>query len=186
MIVNISSLKQEIGKLKNIIDKYEETNLNIYNAFSYASSFWSDINSKKFFSDIESEHQQVNKIIEEFNEFQDIYQYIIDSYEKIGNYCKYDLNYKEKVISAIESYIEKLKIVIKYYNQLDLSFCADIASQILGEKAKLMTNLEKINSSLYNIKKFYEEIEEIDQQVNSKLAKLNIDIIQENIIDEYV
>ena len=72
------------------------------------------------------------------------------------------------------------------YNDLDLSFCNDIANKINKEKRELLKIKENIIASKTKVKDTLLKIEEIEKDINLKLSKIDIEVIKQVDINEFM
>ena len=74
------------------------------------------------------------------------------------------------------------------YNNMDLGFCSGstLANKIYKQKQELLKIKEKLIQDKEKIKDIFEKIEEIEKDVNLKLSKINIEVIKEADINEFM
>ncbi len=186
MQVNILKMKAEINKLNNLIENYELTYLNLYNEINKASSFWQDNNARNYFKNIEIEKRNTKRFIDEVNSCKDIYKFLIEKYEKLGNKISVNIKNKDDVVSELNKYLDKLQSIINYYDNLDLSFCPNERIYLLNEKDKLKEEKNQVNNIKDGIKEKFSYIEEIEKQISSKIAKIDIEILKETDIKGFI
>ena len=186
MKINVKNLKLEVNNLKKIIEEYDDIYLNLYNEFSLSSFLWNDTNSKKFYKDLDVEKIRVQDTINEMYSINNIYKYIINQYEKIGNNIYYDLSNKNIILSDIKKYQQRLNVIINKYNNLDTSSCPQISNYIIKEKTIIKESLNLTNTVYKNINILYKKLEELDKEIKLRVSKIDISYIKENDIYDYV
>lgn len=186
MQINILKIKSEIDKLNNLIEDYEVNYLNLYNEINKTSSLWQDNNAKKFFKNIDIEKRKAKQFIDEVNYIIDIYKFLVKKYEKIGKKISINIKAKDEVVAELNKYLDQLQNIINYYNNLDLSFCLQEQNILLAQKQKLKEEKQIINKIKEGIKAKYNYIEEIEKQVNSKILKLDIEILKVTEINNFI
>ncbi len=186
MYINLSNLKNEVNKLNNLINKYEEIYLNLYNEFNFSSYLWHDKNSESFFESLKMEKLKIKNNIEEIDDVKQLYDYIINQYEVIGNEIKCNLNSEKNILLKFDSYLAELSKTITYYNNLDLSFCPQFKEMITKEKNIIIREKIEIENVRNKIKKMYKKINEIEREVKLKISKINIEYIKENDMNNFI
>lgn len=186
MIVNTSDLKADITKLNNLIDKYEDIYLNLYNELNKSSFFWQDNKSKLFYDNANLEKLKIITTTNELRLLNDIYVYVHDSYVELGKIIEFDLKMKDKILSSFNICNEKLKNAIRNNNSVDVGFASEISSNIRDN----IGNLSKMQSSLQDfktiVKDSFNKIEEIEKEVKHKISNLKLEYIKESDITNYI
>lgn len=186
MQINILKIKSEIDKLNNLIEDYEVNYLNLYNEINKTSSLWQDNNAKKFFKNTDIEKRKTKQFIDEVNSIIDIYKFLVKKYEKIGKKISINIKAKDEVIAELNKYLNQLQNIINYYNKLDLSFCLQERNILLAQNKKLKEEKQIINKIKEEIKAKYNYIEEIEKEINSKIMKINIEILKITEINNFI
>lgn len=187
MRVDVSNIKTELVKLNKLIETYEDNYLNLYNELNKASTYWQDVHSINFFDDVDSYKLKLEINVEELNSLCDIYKYLVDQYQKIGDRINFDLDKKNSVVRTIDTYIQEINSIVSSYRSLNLSFCTHYERETLMREMRRLQNYKNILSETKSevIKKF-ETIQSIENRVKSKLSELSIEIIKENNVSEYI
>ena len=184
MNVNISNLKSEIFEYKKLIEEYEENHLNLYNEISSASFFWNDEFSKKFFIEKNNEKLKDFNTLQELNTIKNIYDYLIQKYENIGNEIDFNLSEKDNIINIYNEMISKLKRIKTSYSTLNISFCPYEAKIINNQISKIKSSIKNIEESKNKISSIFNKIENIEKEVKFNISKLVIEIIKESYLEE--
>lgn len=186
MIINIDNMKQELSKINKILSDYEYTYLNMYNEFSSVPSIWRGNVAQRFSNKVGSYKLKIKTSLEEFKSLADVYQYIIDSYEKIGKKCRYDISQRDSVLKQIELYKNSIKKIYQQYIDLGTDFDNNIKIYIDKEIRKVSEILTKIDSLYCVVKEFYSDVFEINKEVKLKLSKLSIDDLDNIEMNDFV
>ncbi|HIR49084.1 MAG TPA: hypothetical protein IAB35_03810 [Candidatus Faecimonas gallistercoris] len=186
MKVITSTLKEEVLSLNQLIKEYEKVYLNLYNEFFATSFSWQDSYQKNFTSEIEKEKKQVEKMINELTSIKDIYNYIIEKYETIGQKIIINVNTSKTILKQIDGYIEKLDSIIQSYNNLDTSFCKSEKEIIEKERNTLEYTKKKMLKIKTNIKSKIDNIERIERELKNKLSKINIELVKDNNLENCI
>lgn len=181
MEVNIQQIKKDLNDFKKLIDEYEDNFLNMYKELENATLYWKDNYSKIIFKDIREKKQKIKTNIEELNDLKGVYQYILESYSKLGEKIIANTNNKGKVISKFDDYINKIDNIIALYNHLDLKSFSNELQIILLQKEKLVKNKKIVIQLKQNMQQILSDIEEYEKEVSLKVFKINIEIIQDTI-----
>ena len=186
MIIDVNNIKDEIVKLNGLVDKYEENYLNLYNEINNASSYWNDLISVKFFDSCKIEKIETKTALDEIKSIIDVYDYILEKYQEIGNKIKCEIKDKSIIISNFNNYIVKLDDLIREYNLLDYNFDHKISSILNDQLYKLKNNRKILNSIKNEVKDIFDNIETIEKEINLRLSKINIEIIKETDISTFI
>lgn len=174
MKVNVENLKNDIRRFNKFLEEYDEIHLRMYHEFFSSTSFWNDPHAISYFKEIDIEKKDASTMVMELTSLKDLYEYLIESYEKIGKTIEWNLNYKRKIIKSLEAYIEKLKQILKKYDNLKLTNLDDIRELIETDKQKIVSNLNMTTNYLEQAQKNYNELTRIETEVKFKVSKLRI------------
>ncbi len=186
MEIDIQTLEKNSSKLIKNIDDFSNNISNIYNELNWVSGCWNDYHARLFFTNVESERIKINKTYDELVLLKEVYESIISQYKSIGNKFKVNLEAKEDILNKFNLFSDKINETISLYNDLDLSFCSDIANKINNQKSKLLKIKENIVSAKTKVKDTLEKIEEIEKNINQKLSKIDIEAIKQVDINEFM
>ena len=186
MKVNVSKLKNELISFQNLLEEYEDNYLNFYQELSSVSFFWQDSHADAFFKKVNLEKIKVQTFYEELMSIYGLYKFLTERYQAIGNLIQFDLNMRDTVISKFNLCLEKMDDVVRNYQNLDLSFCQDIASTIKNEENVILNNKKQLEVVFENVKNHFYEIEEIEKEVNLRIARITVELLQEEEIKDFV
>lgn len=188
MEINVLALEKENERLTKSIDSFYDNVLNIYNELNWASGCWNDFHAGLFFTNVNSEKIKINNTYNELKSLNDVYTYLIEQYKSIGNKIKVNLEGKDRVINKFNNYREKINELLTLYNNMDLGFCSGstLANKIYKQKQELLKIKEKLIQDKEKIKDIFEKIEEIEKDVNLKLSKIDIEVIKQADINEFM
>lgn len=178
--INVKDLNENVTELNNIILSYQESDLNLFNMMKNLTLFWQDNHAKIFFDQLEKEQISRSQLIKEIQKRKDIYQYIYNEYHHFGNKIKCNLDAKDVVINKIDNCIQKTKEIIELFNQIDITKNYKGREKIIKDREKMVNILTDYENSKIEIKKFFDQIEKIEQEIN--LKKENLDNVK---IDDY-
>lgn len=181
MEINLKQIKKKINDLKSLIDEYEEIFLNLYKELENMEFYWRDNYSEIFIKDVREKKQKIKINLEELQEVVMIYQYILESYSKLGEIITATTNNKEKVVTKYDNYINKINNILTLYNQLDLNSFPNESQIILLQKEKLVKNKQKVIQLKQQTQQLLLDIEKIEEEVKMKISKIDFEIIQDTI-----
>lgn len=180
MEININSLKQELSALNKLIEEYNINNLNMYNTFSSTTPYWIDPHSILFQNNINFEKIKVTKTYNEMIELKDIYNYMITSYQNIGDKIKINISGRENILNKFDNIISMINSIINKYNNLDYSFAnVNIITMLNKEKTELNQTKERIINLKTDIYKKFNYIENIEREIALKISRINIEYLEE-------
>ena len=186
MIIDVNNIKDEIVKLNDLLDKYEDNYLNLYNEINNASSYWNDLISVKFFDSCKIEKIETKTTLEEIKSIIDIYNYILEKYQEIGKKIKFEIKNRDIVINGFNNYIIKVDDLIREYNSINFNCNIKISNMLNDQLYKLKNNRKILNNIKDKVKDIFDNIEEIEKEINLRLSKINIDIIKEIDISIFI
>lgn len=186
MEINVDKLKNELSKLNKLVEEYEDVYLNMYNELLHASSNWQDECSLRFFENVKLEKTKVKITLDETKEIRDIYTYLIDKYEDVGNKIHVILNNKDKINNKFNNYVNKIDDLIRNYKNLDTSFCSYERKMLANEQRKIVDMRNKTVEIKEKYSQIFQEIDEIEKETAQKLSKINIEILKQSNISTYV
>ena len=184
--VNTINIKSEIAKFHKYLQDYENVYLNLYNDLNYSQKHWFDFKSMRFYEDAHTEKLKLIKNYNELTKYKEIFNYIYSGYSKLGKIINFDLKMKNPVMNSISACIESLKEVINNNNSVDIGSAPEVATYISSNTAtlsKMQTSLLALKNKL---KKDFENIEEFERTVKSKLGNLEIAYLKEKNERKYI
>ena len=177
MRVNVANLKLETQILNGLISDYEKNYQNIYNVFNDLTNYWSDGNSKIFLNNI-NEKKKIRETYHELISVYNVYKYIIENYEVLGDNIEFNLDYKNNVLDNFNNCLNALEKINTKINNVDISFCQSKenfynAKQLIKESNGNSKNIkDKIKNSIAII-------EEIERKVRKKADNIDIKFLKE-------
>lgn len=186
MNINVEKIKFDLRKYNSLLEKFEECHINFYNKINSLTSLWSDGNSSLFYDSVNVEKNDVSGVISDLKRISDVYSYIVDSYDKFGKKISYDLSIKNSVIDTFNVYLNKLDQIINSYSSLDLSFCPNEAGLLISQKQKFINVRKSIVDYMNDIINLFDEIELIENQVRVSISHIDINLIKETDISQFI
>lgn len=184
--VNVDKLKDELRELNTLINDYETNYYNLYNELKNVSNFWKDDKSVKFFSNIDVEKLQVGKLEDEIEDIRNIYNYLIDKYNCIGNDIKIDMDLRDDISLQFDKLLEIIYDGIDNFKSLDFEYCNSIANDVYSNIDNLIYVSNLIVSLKSKVNKKFNLCEEIEKNINLKITKINVEILKENDINDII
>lgn len=179
LTINTQTIQKETLSFENLINKYESIYLDLFKELDMTKESWQDNLSLQFNEKIYLEKLDTNKLINQFKDIADIYQYIYESYKKIGKKIAYNLEAKDKILNQITYNIEELTKVCEEYNNINFSFYYPERNSILNQRQKIITMLNSSKNIKQQCKTFYSNIEKIEQEIHQRLEKLENIVIKD-------
>ncbi len=186
MDINIANLKLELSNLNNLLEEYELNNLNLYNILNSSSLYWVDNNAINFFNSVNQEKVKINLFYTELKSLREIYAYIVNEYQSLGNKIRFDLTKQDDIISYFNKYLNSLNIIINKYDSLDLSFCGREAKILLSQREKLFKMKETTNDLKSDVIKIFNKINEIEKEVNLRISRIKLEVLDETDISVFI
>lgn len=178
--INVKDLNNEIVKMDNLIDDYNDVYLNLFNSINFLQNYWKGSTADRYFYNVIEEKVETEKLLNEIKLQYNIYLYIYDNYKNIGNKIRCNLDSKETIINKINNCIEKTKEIINMYTVIiDDYNDYEEKNRLIKLKDRMKNVLSKYETSKKTIKETYGKIEDIEQEINKKLAKIDFMFIED-------
>lgn len=180
MYINVAKFKTEKIQFDALIKKYDDSLRSLYYNFEQSSNYWVDGRAVYFYDDLYNEKKGVLQTLDNIFLLNDIYNCIIENYSSFGKKLKVNANSKNKVINSFDKLINDLNMLLEKYNNVKHNYDLPESSIIINQKQiiiKVKNNLENLKDKLLN---FYIEIEEIENNIFSKINNILITDIKDN------
>ena len=176
--VNVTKLKEEIAKYNSLLDSYQENYLNLYHEITNSKLYWSDPHAINFFDDKDLEKNRIDVSFEELKSIKEVYNLIINSYEKIGNFIEFNIANRDNILSKLNTYTNKLNRIMNSYNDLDYSFAdSGIKSSINSQKSYIKEMIDNANILKNSIKTLLNNIVDNENKIRSAISNINVEIL---------
>lgn len=186
MQLNVSNVYNELINLSSLINSLEKEYLNIYQLLSEVANYWKDNNSINYLNHLQKEKIKTKNICDELTNIKDVYSYFIEQYSKIGNKIFFNEKNVSKVLTKFDDYINHGENILKKYNELNLS-SYDYGFDLLDEQINtLKSNLKKSMQIKAVMKKIFDDIVSIENTIKEKISKIDLEIIKESDINEFL
>lgn len=170
--INASNLKNDINELNRLINEYEEIQLNLFNQLKDSCINWQDGNSIVFDNKIHLEKQETLLVLQNLKSKKNIYDFIYTKYCEFGKNLSCNLNNKSKLLLAIANCESQFDNIISEFKKIDHSFYYFEYQNIMNNKNKIVESRNKLIDFKNNITKIFIRIQNIEQQINNKINKL--------------
>ena len=177
MLVRVDRLREELNNYNNILNKYEDLKLKFYSELKHISTLWEDGNTPKFFDKVDTERLDCEEIIKNMKSVYEVYYYIVKSYETIGNEISFDLSKRDTVMVKFDNCINELEYIINIYDNMDLTYIEE-RDRYLNQRKSLDETKKELIDYKEKIDKILSDINDIEIQVNSKIRKIDVNIIR--------
>ena len=175
--IDLKEINKYILSLNNLIKECEEAELNIFKELDNSTTNWQDNKSLLLADNIISDKEETFFFIEKIKERQDILEYIYNSYLKIGNKIKCDINRKTKIINILNNILNEVDVSLKELGRLNYQIYVEkVQRELINIQEELITIKTKI-TNLFN------RLNNFETSINAKINKL--DNIKINNIGDY-
>ena len=171
--VNVSELKNYVYKLQQIIDEYEEIQLNIFNQLKESTINWQDGNSIKFENSIYLEKKDSDLFLQSLQNKKDIYDFICKKYGEIGNKIKCCLNNKNNILNAINNCYNETVSILNDFDKINTDFYYKEKDSILLQKQNIVKVREEIKRIKTTTLQLFNKIDNIEKLVKEKIVSLD-------------
>ena len=186
MDINVLKMEEKLKKMDKLYEEIENIYINIYNEIKNISNYWDGEKSKFFLNNVLTEKEKIKLSINNISDIKKIYIYIVNNYKKIGNTIHYNLDKKDKILSKIDDYNNRLKKINSIYDSIELNYYKEEASLIIFYKNKLNEIIINLIEIKKNIIDKYNTLERIEKEISRSINNTNIDVLKENNIINYI
>ena len=172
LLIDLTELSNQINKLDNLIDEYEEIQLNIFNQLKDASINWNDGNSLIFNEKMYDDKKESELFLMYIKEKKELFNFIYTNYSQIGKKISCNLEKKNDVVSLINSCLFQTRAILNEFNQINTSFNYYEQDNILQQRQKIIDVDKIIKDIKYNIETTYTKIEKLEKVVQKKVQEL--------------
>lgn len=169
-------MKISTSKLKCSVDYYEKIFLNLKKTFLDIENNWFGQSNKLFFKKIYEEQLKIEKNVIELRDIISVYNYCIQEYSTIGKKIYFDLESFDKLNNYANNCIDILSNIIFEYDNVPSKFNYLVESQLKYFR-QCYDDFIIIKQRVKNI---CERIKNLENVINSKLSKMNIEILKES------
>lgn len=186
MQVNVSNLKVNLDKFDKAISDYELTYLNIYNELNNSRQYANSNKFTKFYNACDKEKLSTSNFYEEILGLKRIYQFVYQSYQSIGKLIIFDLDNSDTLYREISDIKNKLNDIKRKLYNINTSRFPEVSSSVNNSLRYISNILNDINSIELTYKNTQNKIIETEKRVTSKINNLNIDVITETDIKDFI
>lgn len=179
MEINVRNIKNKLINITKLIENYDIIILNLDNQYNQIASYWKDNNAINFLEITEEHSKKVKNMYLELTSLKELYEKLIEEYEKIGNKININLDEKDNILTFIKDYITKIENLIKSYEAININILEENAYQITNQKNKLISIKEELTKYKDNIKLIFESILKIEENINNLHSKITIELLKE-------
>ena len=173
--VDVVNLRQVVNNYNKLIEKYQTYYINFYNEIKNSKLYWIDPHALRFYEAKDIEKYKIDISYEELVNLKNIYSYMVNKYEGIGNYIQFNLNNRDNLISRLNSYINNLTNILNNYNRLDYSFASgDIQRNINNQKNNLSKMISIAKQILNRVKSLCNNINDIENNISNMINKCDV------------
>ena len=185
MKISVSKVKNANEKLQEKITSYNENLGLYYNALRYTSNDWFDTKSRNYFDTINDDRLNELSFITEMRKISSIYNYVVFSYDDIGDEIYYNPVKKDQILELLASSKEMVSNILSAYNSMGISIY-DERSILYNERSTLLlirSNLARIESKIKNVIRRIETTEEATKQ---KLKDIEIKKVNTKDVSQFM
>ena len=172
--VDAIKLQDSIMKIQNLINSFEENELVLFSKIMSLKDIWNDGYSISFYEAIDNEKHEFDVLLEDLKTFNNTYEYIYKIISKYGNSLQADFNASHNVLSKYNSCNQKFYTIENMYDNLDLSRCSEVASEIHNQKDRLKSTQRNLDKYIEKYNDAIEDLSTMEYDVKSKVLDLDL------------
>lgn len=170
--LDIKEIKKEVIILDDLLKKYEEINLNLFNELKDVCINWQDGDSKIFETKIYDEKIETSTLINTLKDTINIFRNIVSSYQEIGQTIKCNLNQKNNIINTINTCLNQANDIIRQYNYINASFDSTEQIRLNNQKNKMYLLRDKLLTIKEDLIRTCKKIETIETNIQKSFQNL--------------
>lgn len=171
--INVVNLKKYLDILNNLINEYEEIQLNLFNELKDSCINWQDENSLEFDNNIYLEKQEANYILQSLIDKKEILNFIYEKYSNLGKKIQCNLRNKNALIYSIDNCQNQINSIINEFYRIDNSFYYYERYKIYNQKNEMFKIRNKLVEIRNSVNKTFNRIEEIEKEISEKINQLD-------------
>lgn len=178
--VNVKQLRDAISNYNDIIKAMEENNTAIISNFNELGKHWQDNRILRLNSSINSENLRILNLEKNMRSQLSAYRTVVKGYEAIGKQVKCNLAGQDILNAKLDNIITKINNIIIRYNSLGSISFYPRAYLIRNQKKELKVVLSEFKELKTALNDKFNQIREIEDAVQNKLANIKIENIVVN------
>ncbi len=187
MLINVEKIKFLTLKMKKIRDNYEDICINYYGNLNNVKECWKSNKSDGYFNVVNSEKKYYFSLLNNIDDFLDIFKYLINKYDSIGNIIRYDFSLEDSYLQKKISIIDSLNDILNIYNNLNIKkINSSILNLITKEKDILLNGLKFLEEYCDANRNTMNEIVFVENDLREKFSKLDVITISVSDFKDYI
>ena len=185
-MIDIIEIKKVIERFKDIKDNYYDIFINYYNSLNEINDCWKTNKGLAYYNVICNEKNFFSVFIENFDDFLQLFLFLIDEYSKIGNKIYYDSSLENKYINLKNNLVSYLKDIINIYGNINLlGVEEEVSSLIELEKNKFINYKDNIVDLCEQNRDIIRKIDAIEKNIQVKVSKIDVVVISVTDVKDY-
>lgn len=185
-MIDIIEIKKVIERFKDIKDNYYDIFINYYNSLNEINDCWKTNKGLAYYNVICNEKKLFSEFMENFDDFLQLFLFLIDEYSKIGNKIYYDSSLESKYINSKNNLISYLKDIINIYENINLlGVEEEVSSLIELEKNKFINYKDNIVDLCEQNRDIIRKIDAIEKNIQVKVSKIDVVVITVTDVKDY-
>lgn len=187
MLINVEEIKLLSIKMKKIRDNYEDICINYYGNLNSIKEYWKSNKSDSYFNVVNSEKKYYFELLNNIDDLLDIFKYLINKYNSIGNIIRYDFSLEDSYLQKKISIIDSLNDILNIYNNLNIKkINSSILNLITKEKDILLNGLKFLEEYCDANRNTMNEIVSVENDLREKFSKLDVITISVSDFKDYI
>ena len=185
-MIDIIEIKKVIERFKDIKDNYYDIFINYYNSLNEINDCWKTNKGLAYYNVICNEKKLFSEFMENFDDFLQLFLFLIDEYSKIGNKIYYDSSLENKYINLKNNLVSYLKDIINIYGNINLlGVEEEVSSLIELEKNKFINYKDNIVDLCEQNRDIIRKIDAIEKNIQVKVSKIDVVVITVTDVKDY-
>lgn len=187
MLINVAKIKFLTLKVKKIRDNYEDICINYYGNLNSVKEYWKSNKSDSYFNVVNSEKKYYFHLLNNIDDLLDIFKYLINKYDSIGNIIRYDFSLEDSYLSKKISIIDSLNDILSVYNNLNIQkINSSTLNLVTKEKDILLNGLKFLEEYCEVNRNIMNEIVSVENELRERFSKLDIITVSVSDFKDYI
>lgn len=177
--INTTILNKELISLEENINKFIDSNNDIYNELSKINDYWQGIDAEYFINIINKDKSNCLLVLDNLYKISNLYKEINYLYDNIDKKIIYDNTYNNTIMNNINNSIEILNKTNNNIDNIVLPYNSNYKNMIINTNNNIKNIKEDLIKYQDSINNMISKLEENESEILKKISNINMNITNE-------
>ncbi len=177
--INTTILNKELISLEENINKFIDSNNDIYNELSKINDYWQGIDAEYFINIINKDKNNCILVLDNLYKISNLYKEINYLYDNIDKKIIYDNTYNNTIMNNINNSIEILNKTNNNIDNIVLPYNFNYKNMIINTNNIIKNIKEDLIKYQDSINNMISKLEENESEILKKISNINMNITNE-------